>query len=235
MKKMIKNLLIIALFIAISSCGDDKSIVVNPILKSPDIPLENGNTWGYDGYYYDEDEDVEISYISTNEIGDKETYEGRQANRFIRHQTYNGPIITHISKDEEGVFYYFKKIEEFATPLDTVEPGWIKLYDFDKDNWKSYDEEFSFYKYKDEAKAHIVISGSNLGTEEVTYKGKSYEANKYQMKIEKLHTRVSDNRVIFREVVTVDYLVIDGIGVYSEYVIIDNNSEAPIIESFILK
>lgn len=232
---MIKIIIIIALVFAISSCGDDTNNSVNPKPKSTDYSLNKGDTWDYNSYYYDEDENVEINYKSTNEIGDKETYEGRQAHRFIRHQTFNGPIITHISKDDEGVYYYFKKIEEFAAPLDSVEPGWIKLYDFDKDNWKSYDKEFSFYEYNDEAKAHIVISGSNLGTEDVTYKGKSYVADKYQMKIEKLHTRVSDKRVIFREVVTVGYLIIDGIGVYSEYVIIDNNSEAPIIESFILK
>lgn len=230
---MIKIIVIIALIIAISSCSDDKG--TNTIQHSPDMPLSEGKTFEYDYYYFDEGKFEKINYEAIDIIGSKTTYKGRDAYIYEKHLSYNSTAITHISKDKEGIFYYYKKLEPGAEPFDFVEPGWIKIVDYENDNWESYNEEFTLSEGEVEAKAHIIISGTNLGREEVIYNDKTYNAYKFQSKAEAEVLNTADNEILLKGSTTVEYLIIDGLGIYSQVITMDEGKGNLSISKFVLK
>ena len=184
MKNKITTLLLsfVALMLIAGSC--DELVLVD---ESDFIfPLQQGNSWNYDVYSIDENNEATDEVVSTRTItlGTMESLDDKQAYPLLNSNPPSGELefFTHISADEEGIYMYIGELDlnNFSNKpnTDTKIPllllGWIKVFDFTSERWDAFFLDYSGVIGGDTVKAKIVKKANLLAenSNRKTIKGK---------------------------------------------------------------
>jgi hypothetical protein len=186
--KKLKNILALFLFVSLlGACSDDEN-VTNPTNDGLSFPMAQGNTWTYDVYELDENENMTDVKLGTNKliIGEAVTIDGRSGFYYTEETTISSegedePNATAMSSDENGLYIYFSSFtDDEENPLIGITPGWTKVIDFKNQTWESLNIPIDISDEGTTTKGSIKMTGSKVGAVNVTYKGKSYTAQRYK-------------------------------------------------------
>lgn len=190
------------------------------------FPMQKGNSWSYDVYSLDGNNEATDEVISTRTItlGTMESLDDREAYPLENSNPPSGELelFTHISADEEGVYMYigeldlnnFVDVQETKIPTLTI--GWIKVFDFVSNEWEAFFLDYNGEVNGNKVKAKIEINGFNEGISPVNYNSNNYDATKVKINLN-VETEVeSEGSTISQTGVSdIRFEFIDGIGIYS--------------------
>jgi hypothetical protein len=192
------------------------------------LGLVGGIVWNYGVYNTNESGEPTGDELSEESItlGSEAEYEGKSAHS-MNYNTLgeDGQLFTHISKDGEGIYLYLGEIDvnqfdgvepDTDTKIPILIPGWIKIYDFNQDNWESFFVELDQVIVQDTVKGKLIISGSKVGTETVNYQEDDYTALLSNLSIE-VEAMVASPTLSVNEKVksNLKFSFVEGVGIYS--------------------
>lgn len=225
MKRLNSILAILMIVVFLGACSDDKDDTgTNPVDETFSFPLASGNSWTYDVYELDENENKTDVKVGTNKIiiGEAVTLDGRAGFNYSEESTPDDgdedePNISAMSSDADGLYIYFNNFtEEVGNPLEGITPGWTKVIDFKNQTWESFNFPIDITEEGSTSKGFLKMAGSRIGNIDVTYKGKSYSAVKFKSTMTADITATIEGVGSYNYKVEDDsyYVIISGIGMF---------------------
>ncbi len=224
MKKNLVLLTLVALSLILTAGSCNES--TEPDTESEYLLLQTNDYWKYDIYEVDENGVAEKDLLDTKivALGDEETLDKRIAFPLIVSPNSDDELFTHISANNEGIYLYMGEIDlnkyvsdpNITTQIPIPIPGWIKIMDFNKNEWESFFLELNQKIEQDTVSGKLQITGKKKEQKEVTYLGKTYMADVVQISIDVFAKIYSPNGRIDEAVKSdITYTFIEGIGIYS--------------------
>lgn len=224
---MKKLLVILALSASLAFYGCDEN-TTDSDGSDFSLGIEGGTVWTYGIYNADESGEPTGDELSEESItlGSEAEYEGKSAHS-MNYNTLgeDGQLFTHIAKEDDGIFLYLGEIDvnQFEgvepntdTKIPIIIPGWIKIYDFNQDNWESFFVELDQVIGQDTVKGKLIISGSKEGTETVNFIDNDYSALLSNLSIEVEAMVASPTLNVNQEVKSnLKFGFVEGIGIHS--------------------
>lgn len=225
MKKNILLLSIVTLSLILTASDCSESTV--PETDIDYFPLQNNPYWDYDIYEVNENGVVSDELLDSKNVRlrNEETLDKKTAFELRLDPSSDNELFTHISADYDGIFLYMGEVDlnKFVTDpnitakIPILIPGWIKIMDFNKNEWESF-----FFELKDQiveqdtVSGKVQITGKKQDQKEVTYLGKTYFADVVNLTFDlsaKLQSPSGSTDKTAQSVFT--YTLIEGIGIYS--------------------
>lgn len=221
MKRFNSIIAILLVVIFLGACKDDTG--TSPTDESLSFPLAVGNSWTYDVYTLDGNEEKTDTKLGTNKImiGESVTLDGRSGFLYSEESTIidedeDEPILTAISSDSDGLYIYFASFsEEEGNPLNGYSPGWVRMIDFKNSSWEALNIPIDVTEDGTTTKGSLKMTGTSEGEVDVTYKGKSYTAMKFKTTMS-INITLTSSEGSF----TIDgeddsyFVIISGIGIF---------------------
>jgi len=224
---MKKLLAILALSASLAFYGCEESST-NSDGSDFSLGITGDTRWNYGAYNVDAsgEQTGDELYEETISFGSEMEFEKKLSHKM----TYNtlgedGQLFNHIATDEDGIYLYMDEIDvnqfeqvkpDTETKIPIIIPGWIKIYDFNQDNWESFFVELDQVIGQDTVKGKLIISGSKQGTESVSFSEKDYSAMLSNLSIEVEATVASPSLNVNEEVKSnLKFSFIEGVGIYS--------------------
>lgn len=223
MKKNLILLTLVALLFTLSSC--DKS--TEPKNDTEYLNLSTNDFWDYDVFAVDAAGNVNEDVITTKTIhlGESVTIDKRLAYPLLDNTLSESELFTHISADNDGIFLYLNEINlndyltdpSITTNIPILIPGWIKVMDFNKNEWESFFFELvNQVIEQDTVSGKVQITGKKQSQKEVVYQGNTYTADvvtlTFDLSANVKSTTGNTDRSAKSDII---YTFIEGIGIYS--------------------
>lgn len=224
MKKNILLLSIVTLALILTASDCSESTV--PETDTDYFPLQNNPYWNYDIYEVDDNGVVYEDLLDSKNVRlrNEETLDKKTAFELRIEPSSDNELFTHISVDYDGIFLYMDEVDlnkyvtdpSITAKIPILIPGWIKIMDFNKNEWESFFVELDQQIEQDTVSGKLQITGKKLDQKEVTYQGKTYMADVVVITVDVLAKIFSPNGRIDEAVKSdITYTFIEGIGIYS--------------------
>lgn len=213
----------LAVMLTVSGC---KESTTKPDVENDYLALQKNNFWTYNVFGIDEEGNINTDFATTTTIrlGDKETLDKRTAYPLIDDSQTEVEIFSHIAADNDGVFLYMNELNlnnyitdpSITTQIPILIPGWIKVMDYEKNEWESFFVELNQVIGQDTVSGKIQITGKKQSQKQVTYKEVDYTADVVKISIDLYAKDLSPTGGIERSAKSdIIYTFIKGIGIYS--------------------
>jgi hypothetical protein len=225
MKKNILLLSIVTLSLILTASDCSESTV--PETDTEYFSLQNNPYWNYDIYEVNENGVVsdELLVSKVVRLRNEETLDKKTAFELRVEPSSDNELFTHISVDYDGIFLYMDEVDlnkyvtdpSITAKIPILIPGWIKIMDFNKDEWESFFFELNDQVVEqDTVSGKVQIIGKKQDQKEVTYQGKTYFADVVNLTFDLSAKVQSPSGTIEEGAQSVfTYTFIEGIGIYS--------------------
>lgn len=141
MRKIIR-ILLVAVYLLVTSCSDDTSTNPPSVQESFDFPLAIGNEWEFDFYWLDESYQAtgDSLYTDISTVINKLTYRGKEAYQLDEDILFN---ISYLSVDKDAIYGHVEYSDLNSDGKTYFPDEWINLYSLNQNEWQMYKKNIS--------------------------------------------------------------------------------------------
>lgn len=218
----VTKLLLLCLAICFYSCSDDTTTEPDDKveLKPINYPIETGNEWTYSEVFINNSGEItEESGNSVHyKVGNEVNFRGKMGYEIIKTKIFAGNAATIDTvlrfNDADGLYEYDRSLEnQIREEYPQANIGWVKLIDYAKESWTSYETYVDTIINNVEYYYTLVITGKRVGTKTVKVGEDEYTGVVFNIK--EVYTRqlTGSSRSTTYEY---EMILIDNVGMFGD-------------------